>query len=75
MGNYIIALGQFILVLALLPTVLGPDKPALATCLITAPVLSTFVYAFYTMKFWASMGTSMCSAVLWWVLVGQVSLA
>lgn len=67
----VIGAGQLIFALALLPSVLGDEKPAPATSLVTAFVLSLFVPTFWSLGLVWAAGCGTIAAVLWWALLVQ----
>ncbi len=70
--DWVVAVGSGVITLSLLPTVFGPDKPALSTCLITGSILLIFAATFATLQMWLTAGINCLTATLWLVLAGQV---
>lgn len=70
--DLIFAVGGLILSAALLPTVFGPDKPALSTCLLTAAVLVSFSISFASLGLWLAFAANAISATLWGVIALQI---
>jgi hypothetical protein len=48
--DLVLTVGQFVFVLALLPSILGPDKPAVSTSLINGTVLVIFALVELTLN-------------------------
>lgn len=69
--EFVFSFGGLIFFIALLPSIFSDHKPDFKTCLITASVITLFVYAFATLDMWVSMfGQSLVGAA-WWVLTFQ----
>ncbi len=69
--DVVISIGQWIFVVALLPSVFGKDKPALSTSLITGAVLAAFAVTFATLLFWNSAISAAILSLTWFVLAVQ----
>jgi len=73
--DIVLALGNLVFAVALLPSIFSRDKPALTTSLLTASMLTIFVATFSSLDLWLSaLGVSV-GAVGWWVLFVQKLLA
>lgn len=73
--DWVFSVGQWVFILALLPSVFGKDKPALSTSLMTGTVLAIFALTYITLSLLlAGISTSLSSAV-WFVLAVQKYLA
>ena len=70
----VIGIGNWIFVLALIPSIISNKKPAIATSLITAVVVTVIAYCFFTLELYHSMISSVAVGVCWWVLFLQVML-
>ena len=66
--DIIFAIGQWIFVIALLPSVFGHDKPALSSCLVTGTVLGIFGFAYFSLGLVAS-GISACAVSGTWLIL------
>ena len=64
--------GGVFLTLSLLPTVTGPNKPALFTALGTAIVILIFSITFATMGMWLPAAINLTQSVLWTVIGVQI---
>jgi len=69
--DIVIAIGQFGFTIAMIPTVLGKQKPAGITNVYTAICLSIFGVCFATLSLWLSAIGVWSSALAWWILVEQ----
>lgn len=67
----VLAGGQWIFIVALLPSVFGKDKPALSTSLLTGAVLSLFAFTFTTLSLWVSAVSTELSSLTWFLLALQ----
>ena len=72
--DVVIGVGNWIFVLALIPSIISNKKPAIATSLITAVVVTVFSYCFFTLELYHSMISSIAVGVSWWILFLQVIL-
>lgn len=62
---------SLILASALIPTILGKEKPALATSLLTGVMLSVLAVSLGTLSLWAACAATTVSALGWFTLAGQ----
>jgi hypothetical protein len=62
---------NFVLIIALLPSVFSEHKPALTTSLVTGSALSIMGITFATLSLWLTMIALFISSVLWFVLALQ----
>jgi len=69
--DIILAIGSLIFAFALLPSVLGKDKPALWTSVVTGTVLVIFAITYATLSLWYATITTALAAFLWIVLAIQ----
>ncbi len=67
----IIVVLQTIFIIAMIPTILGPEKPDFYTALLTAGAVSVFVYIYATLYFWRTVFFTSILAIEWWVLTIQ----
>jgi hypothetical protein len=63
-----IGLGQCVFVVALVPTILGKEKPPLTTSLPTATVLGMYTFVFLSLSLPFSTIMSLLSAMAWLVI-------
>ena len=66
--DFVFAGGQWVFIIALLPSILGKDKPALSTSVMTSVVLVAFAVSFATLSLWISAVSTACSAAAWVIL-------
>ncbi len=69
--DIILSVGQYIFVLALLPSVFGRDKPALSSSLLTGSVLAIFSCVYASLTLWGSTIASAIVAATWFLLAWQ----
>lgn len=69
--DIILSVGQYIFVIALLPSVFGKDKPALSSSLLTGSILAVFSVVYATLGLWSSTIASVVVAVTWFILAWQ----
>lgn len=69
--DWIFTIGQFIFVIALIPTIRGKDKPAFITSLITTIILFSFAATYTTLQLWGSALFASLNASAWGILAVQ----
>ncbi len=69
--DIIIAAGQWIFLLALLPSIFGKDKPALTTSIVTGIVLAVLAFAYATLALWISTISALLVSSAWLTLAVQ----
>ena len=70
--DIIFTVGSFILFLALLPTVFDKfSKPKSSSSLVTAIVLTAFVFNYATLGLWLSVVSGSLVSGAWWILYIQ----
>lgn len=69
--DFVFTGGQFIFVLALLPTIIGKDKPAFVTSLLTSLILVTFGVAYLTLNLLGSAVMAFANSTCWAILAIQ----
>ena len=67
--DYVIAVGQMVLNLALLPTVISGVKMPVVTCALTSGVLLVFSGTLLTLSAEVASATSLVGAILWGTLL------
>lgn len=67
----LLSTGSIIFIIALLPSVFGKHKPAVATSVMTSTVLVTYVVAYSSLKLWFAATLTMATAALWCLLALQ----
>lgn len=69
--DIILTIGQYILVIALLPSVFGKDKPALSSSLLTGTIVVIFTGVYATLGLVSSAVASSAIALTWFILAWQ----
>lgn len=69
--DIVLSVGQLVFILALLPSFLSKDKPALMTSFITGTILCVFAFTFSTLSLWASAISTGCVSLAWFILAFQ----
>ncbi|MDP2734609.1 MAG: hypothetical protein Q8P12_00185 [bacterium] len=69
--DIVISIGQWVLLIALIPSVTSKDKPALATSVLTGLVLTLFAFTFFTLSLLLSGASAALVAATWFLLAGQ----
>lgn len=70
-ADFIFTAGSLVFIAALLPSVFGPNKPALASSLLTGTVLLVFAVTYLTISLPFSAATTAITSSLWFVLAIQ----
>lgn len=69
--DIVISVGQYIFVIALIPSITGKDKPALSTSLLTASIIGVIAITYATLNLWGSFFSAMILATAWAILAWQ----
>jgi hypothetical protein len=69
--DWVFFLGGFVLLAGLLPTVRGPDKPALTTSLMSAFLVTVFAVTMATLGLWLSALSNASVALVWSLIAAQ----
>jgi len=69
--DVVFSIGQWIFIIALLPSVFGKDKPAFSSSVITGSVLGVFALTFATLSLWVSAFSTTLVSITWFVLAVQ----
>lgn len=69
--DWVLSGGSLFFTVALMPSVLSQNKPALATSLLTGTILAIFAMVYATLSLWFAAGTTMITSSLWFVLAVQ----
>lgn len=69
--DLILTAGTFVFIIGLLPSVLGKDKPALSTSLITGTTLLVFTIIYATLSLWLTTLLTAIISGLWFTLAVQ----
>ena len=73
--DIVIAIGQWIFLFALFPSILSKDKPALTTSISTGIVLMVFTITYVLLSFWASAISTFLVSAGWFTLAIQKYMA
>jgi hypothetical protein len=66
--DVVMAVGQFVFFVALIPTIKAKEKPALSTCVVTAVILTAYIPTLWTLGLYISMSSTVLIAGGWWTL-------
>lgn len=69
--DIVLGVGNFVLVLALLPSILSSSKPAIATGIMSAAALLSFGVVYVSLHLWFGAAMVSLSGLLWIVLAIQ----
>lgn len=69
--DIVIAICQLSFLPAMLPTLLGKDKPAFSTSLLNAVIVGIIVGCMLTLGLWFSAATGLITATIWAILAIQ----
>jgi hypothetical protein len=69
--DWVFFLGGFVLLAGLVPTLRGPDKPALTTSLMSAGLITLFAVTMGTLGLWLSALANASVAVAWCIIAIQ----
>lgn len=65
-----LSVGSWVFTIALIPSVLSKDKPALSSSAMTAVVLTGYVVVYITLSLWAAASTLLVAG-MWYTLAVQ----
>jgi hypothetical protein len=69
--DFILAAGSLVFAVALIPTVLSTQKPALSTSVSTSLVLYVFAGVYISLRLWFAAATTFVTGILWTILAVQ----
>ena len=69
--DIIFSIGQWVFIIALIPSVVSKDKPALSSSLMTGSVLAVFAFTYFTLSLWMSGASTILVAAIWFILAIQ----
>lgn len=69
--DIVISLCSWAATAALVPTIIGKDKPALSSCLLTAALVTTFGICYVTLDLYSAAASSWLLAGAWLTLAVQ----
>ena len=69
--DFVFFIGQWIFIIALIPTLRAKEKPQISTSLVTAVTLAVFAVTYFTLGLWLSATASASIAGAWFILAVQ----
>lgn len=69
--DYVFAIGNWVFVIAMIPTIRNPHKPPLSASVTTAVTIFVFAITFWTLGMYASVITSSALCGAWSVVAYQ----
>jgi len=69
--DWVISIGQFLFLVALIPSIRSAEKPALGTSLMTGIVLTVFAFTQFTLDLYFSVVSAIAIAIGWYTLAWQ----
>jgi hypothetical protein len=69
--DVVIAVCQLAFIPAMIPTIVGKDKPAFATNLMNLVIVTIIATCFATLQLWFAFGSAVPIAVIWLILTIQ----
>lgn len=70
--DMVFSLGEIVFMISLFPSLLSNQKPAALTSLVTGLMLCGFLTVHASYKLWTAFYLCAATAILWFVLAGQV---
>jgi len=69
--DIVLSVGSWVFAIALIPSVIGKDKPALATSLSTGIILLVYAAVYVTLSLWSASISTFLVAAMWLTLAVQ----
>mgnify|MGYP006379675603 CR=1 FL=1 len=69
--DYVLAVGAFMLSIALIPTLRSKQKPALFTSVLTGGILCVFAVTYASLGLWLAVISQFIGAAAWFLLAWQ----
>ncbi|MFA5997287.1 MAG: hypothetical protein WC791_02235 [Candidatus Paceibacterota bacterium] len=69
--DWVFGIGTIIFAIALLPSVLGKDKPAVSTSVTTGAILILYSFTQASLSLWFASIASVVAGALWFILAVQ----
>ncbi len=66
--DIVLAIGSLMFTVALIPSIKGENKPAVATSILTSCVLITVVVTYATLSLWFSAISALLNCLAWLIL-------
>jgi hypothetical protein len=69
--DYVISVGSFFFIVALIPSIISKDKPSLLTSVTTALILFIFSMTYVSLSLWFAATTTAGTSICWSILAMQ----
>lgn len=69
--DIVLTAGSWVFTIALLPSILGKDKPPLTTSLLTGSILAIYTFTYATLSFWLTTASTGVLCIAWFILAFQ----
>jgi hypothetical protein len=69
--DWVLSAGSIVFIIALIPSIVGENKPMLSSSVITGLVLVAFAAVYGTLSLWFATITTALTSVAWFILGGQ----
>ena len=69
--DIILSVGSWIFAVALIPSVVSKDKPALSSSLMTGSVLGVYAVTYVSLSLWVAAASTVLVAGMWFTLAVQ----
>ena len=69
--DIVFMIGGFIFSIALVPSILGENKPARLSCAITGIILAVYCVLYATLGLWLAFSSGMLTSLAWFILLIQ----
>ena len=66
--DIVLAVGSWIFIIALFPSLFGKDKPPVSTSVLTGGVLLIYTFVYFSMHLWISVASTGILAIAWLAL-------
>lgn len=69
--DVVISVGQWAMTAALIPSLIGKDKPAVSSGIMTGTLIAIFGFTYGTLGLWSAVISSAVCSIVWYVLAWQ----
>lgn len=69
--DIVISVGQWAMTAALVPSLIGPNKPAVSSSIMTGTLIAIFGITYASLDLWSATVSSGVCALAWFVLAWQ----
>jgi hypothetical protein len=69
--DLVYSIGQWVFIVALLPSVFSKNKPAFVSSLTTGTVLLVYVFTMASLNLWVSSASTSITCLVWYILAFQ----